>query len=341
MVESIAWIGNEIQILDQSALPSTEKYEVIRSVEQLVEAIRALRIRGAPALGIAGAMGIALGSHGLPVNMSRDEFIAEVGRLREKIVDSRPTAVNLRWGADRVIYRMKGIAGGSVQLMQEEAAKEALSVLEEDRRLCERIARHGSSLISDGMTILTHCNTGSLATGGVGTALGILKTAFHQGKKIHVIVDETRPLLQGSRLTAWELQREGIPHTLICDNMAGYLMKEGRIGCAFVGADRIAANGDTANKIGTYSLAALCRYHHIPFYVAAPYSTIDIQTVDGGSIPIELRNEDEVIKGPYGPHAPSGTRAYNPAFDITPHDLITAIITEEQVFQGPLFRFSA
>jgi methylthioribose-1-phosphate isomerase len=341
MNETIRWAGNHIEILDQTLLPAVEAVQIIMTVDQLINAIQSMKIRGAPALGIAGGMGVAIAANSLPASLEHDEFFGKILIAREKIVRSRPTAVNLQWGADRVFDKMKKNDGLSVARIQSMSVEEAEVIRVEDEDLCRRIGENGVPLIRNGTSVLTHCNTGSLATGGIGTALGVIKTAFRKGVKLHVFVDETRPLLQGSRLTAWELKREGIPHTLICDNMAGFLMRQGRIHCAIVGADRIAINGDTANKIGTYTVAAMCHFHGIPFYVAAPFSTIDLSLPDGSSIPIEERDADEVSKLFGKSVAPPNTTVCNPAFDVTPSKLISAIITEKQIHYGPHYLFSS
>lgn len=340
MIETIMWSGSAIRILDQSRLPLEEEYCDLITVDQLVDAICKLKIRGAPALGVAGAMGVVLAARNSPPSLTMDEFFQRVTAESQYIIQSRPTAVNLQWGVDRVLAKMKSLQSPSVIALQNVALDESVRIKNEDVDSCLQISRSADTLIRDGMSILTHCNTGSLATSGIGTALGIIKQAHQDGRQIHVYVDETRPLLQGSRLTAWELKKDAIPHTLICDNMAAYLMKQGRIDCAVVGADRIAANGDTANKIGTYGIAALCRFHRIPFYVAAPSSTIDRSLPDGESIPIEERSPEEITK-PFGwATTPAGTVVYNPAFDVTPRHLISAIITDKRIYYGPDFSFN-
>ena len=339
MIETIRWINNSIRILDQTELPEKEIYLHITSIDELIDAIKKLKIRGAPALGIIGAYGtvIALTES---IKTKRDNFIEKVHEITKKIIMSRPTAVNLEWGVMRVLkiidlhYRLHP------EEVTEKAVSEAHKILDEDLRCCQSIGINGSDLISEGFSILTHCNTGGLATGGFGTALGVLITAHQMKKKLHVYVDETRPVLQGSRLTAWELQKEGVDHTIITDNMAGYLMAQKKVDCVIVGADRIAVNGDTANKIGTYSLAALCEKHHIPFYVAAPMSTVDILTKCGNDIPIEERGTEEITHFQGKRIVPGGSKVYNPAFDVTPGSLITAIITEKNIYKGPHYNFA-
>lgn len=338
MVETIRWVNNHIRILDQSCLPNEEKYIDIDTVDKLIEAIQKLRVRGAPALGIAGAFGLNLVANSLR-NESVADFTSQLSLAAKRIVESRPTAVNLKWGVDRLMNIIKN-APDNVPQCVELISQEAMSILQNDIAMCTALGKHGAELIPDSGSILTHCNTGGLATGGFGTALGILVTAHQHGKKIHVYVDETRPLLQGARLTTWELKKEGIPHTLICDNMAGYLMQQQKVSCVVVGADRIAANGDTANKIGTYTLAVLCEKHTIPFYIAAPSSTIDSDLSNGKNIIIEERHADEITDGLGRRIAPLETPVYNPAFDVTPANLITAIITEKNIYKGPHYNFT-
>ncbi len=337
MINTICWKNNGIEIIDQTALPFEEKYLHIQTTDELIQAIQKMKIRGAPALGIAGAYGIALGILELKNNGGNPEGIRKIS---EKISGSRPTAVNLKWGVERVMRAVLSGKETNNDNFFHTALAEAKSVHDEDIDCCRQIGMNGESLISDGSSVLTHCNTGGLATGGFGTALGIIETAHRNGKKIHVYVDETRPLMQGSRLTAWELQKAGIDHTLICDNMAGWLMQQNKISCVIVGADRIARNGDTANKIGTYSLAALAEKHRIPFYIAAPSSTIDPRTAHGDDITIENRSQKEITHVAGIPVAPEGTESYNPAFDVTPASLITAIITEKKIFYGPEYYFN-
>ncbi len=336
MIKTIKWKKDSIEIIDQSILPFEEKYIRLQTVDDLIQAIKKLKVRGAPALGIAGAYGIVLGLK----NSSKNHDIIELLKnISAKLIESRPTAVNLKWGINRVLNKVKTVTDKNLNSFIEIALKEANAILEEDILLCKKVGINGETLIKDGFSVLTHCNTGGLATGGFGTALGVLSTAHNHNKKIHVYVDETRPLLQGARLTTWELKKEGIDHTLICDNMAGYLMQLGKIDCVIVGADRIARNGDTANKIGTYSLAVLADKHRIPFYVAAPSSTIDPLTPDGQNIPIEYRNPEEVMHVRNIAVTGKNTQAINPAFDVTPASMISAIITEHQVFYGPEYFF--
>lgn len=316
-----------LRILNQQLLPHEEIWLEIQSVEQMIEAIKSLKVRGAPLIGVAAAFALAQAAL---QKKSREELLKKAQALYE----ARPTAVNLMICMDR----MKKILQEHFSI--ENVVKTAENIFKEDDALCDRIATHGAAFINDGDNILTHCNTGGLATAGVGTALGIIRKAHEQGKKIHVYVDETRPLLQGGRLTTWELKKLKIPFTLITDNMAGHVMSLGKIQKIFVGSDRIALNGDFANKIGTYSVAVLARYHNIPFYVAAPYTTVDVECPHGEAIPIEQRKADEVlgVSGSFGGSpstiewAPEGTPAYNPAFDVTPANLTTAWILDTGVF---------
>ena len=305
----------------------------------MAQAIRELKVRGAPAIGVTAAMGVALGAQTVAA-ADYDTFVKQVGEICDHLAASRPTAVNLFWAIARMKDTLAALKNKTVAEIKAELIRESQAILDEDIALCKAMGRHGATLIQSGQTVLTHCNAGALATAGYGTALGVIRAAWEQGKQIRVIADETRPVLQGARLTAWELMQDKIPVTLITDNMAGALMRQGKIQLCVVGADRIAANGDVANKIGTYSVAVLARAHNIPFYVAAPYSTIDLKTKSGAEIPIEQRNplEVTVIHGSH-PVAPEGVEVFNPAFDVTPADLITGIITERGVFKpGDLAR---
>jgi methylthioribose-1-phosphate isomerase len=333
MVPTVEWKNDEIRLLDQSRLPGAVEFLVCRTYQDVAEAIRHLKVRGAPAIGVTAALGVALGAQSV-VATDYASFAKAVRSICDQLAETRPTAVNLFWALERMKRRLESLVDRSVESIKSALVIEAQVILDEDIALCKNIGRYGAALIHDGQTVLTHCNAGSLATAGYGTALGVIRAAWEQGKKIQVIADETRPVLQGARLTAWELMQDQIPVTLITDNMAGTLMRQGRIHLCIVGADRIAANGDVANKIGTYSVAVLARAHSIPFYVAAPYSTIDLKTASGADIPIEQRNPAEVITI-HGSHpvAPEGVAVYNPAFDITPAELITRIITERGVFK--------
>ena len=332
MVPTVQWYEGAVRLLDQSRLPETVAFLDCRNVESVALAIRELKVRGAPAIGVTAAMGVALGAQSIPAT-EYEPFSQALLAICGQLAATRPTAVNLFWAIERMKRKLSSLQGESVAAIKAALWKESQVILEEDIALCKAMGRHGAELIQKGQTILTHCNAGALATAGYGTALGVIRAAWEQGKQIQVIADETRPVLQGARLTAWELMQDKIPVTLITDNMAGSLMRQGKIHLCIVGADRIAANGDVANKIGTYSVAVLAKAHGIPFYVAAPYSTIDLQTKSGADIPIEQRNDQEVtcIHGSH-PIAPSGVSVYNPAFDVTPAELVSGIITERGVF---------
>ncbi|MFO0701569.1 MAG: S-methyl-5-thioribose-1-phosphate isomerase [Nitrospira sp.] len=333
MVPTVEWKNGAVRLLDQSRLPESIEFIDCRDYQTVADAIRTLKVRGAPAIGVTAAMGVALGAQAIAAT-DYSTFSRTVLVICEELGATRPTAVNLFWAIGRMRKKLESLQGQAVSTIKQSLISESQAILEEDITLCKTMGRHGAGLIQDGETILTHCNAGSLATAGYGTALGVIRAAWEQGKKIKVIADETRPVLQGARLTAWELMQDQIPVTLITDNMAGSLMKQGKIQLCVVGADRIAANGDVANKIGTYSVAVLAKAHNIPFYVAAPYSTIDLNTKTGDDIPIEQRNPSEVttIHGSH-PVAPKDVAVYNPAFDVTPADLITGIITERGVFK--------
>lgn len=333
MVPTVEWKDGAVRLLDQSRLPTTVEFLDCRDYQTVAWAIRELKVRGAPAIGVTAAMGVALGALAIQTS-DYDEFSKGVQSICEHLAASRPTAVNLFWAIARMKQKLATVHGQSVLLIKDELVKESQAILEEDIALCKAMGQEGAALIHSGQTILTHCNAGALATAGYGTALGVIRAAWEQGKQIRVIADETRPVLQGARLTAWELMQDNIPVTLITDNMAGSLMRQGKIHLCVVGADRIAANGDVANKIGTYSVAVLARAHNIPFYVAAPYSTIDLNTASGDDIPIEQRSAEEVT-AIHGSHsvAPEGVEVFNPAFDVTPADFITGIITERGVFK--------
>ena len=333
MVPTVEWKHGAVRLLDQSRLPEIVEFIDCRDYQTVAEAIRSLKVRGAPAIGVTAAMGVALGAESIQTTDSAS-FTQAVLKICDELAATRPTAVNLFWALERMKRKLDSLQGQAVSVIKTALLSESQAILEEDIALCKTMGRHGATLIQDGQTILTHCNAGSLATAGYGTALGVIRAAWEGGKKITVIADETRPVLQGARLTAWELMQDQIPVTLITDNMAGSLMKQGKIHLCVVGADRIAANGDVANKIGTYSVAVLAKAHKIPFYVAAPYSTIDLKTKTGDDIPIEQRNPSEVtsIHGSH-PVAPKDVAVYNPAFDVTPAELITGIITERGVFK--------
>lgn len=333
MVPTVEWKDGAVRLLDQSRLPGTIEFLDCRDYQTVAEAIRTLKVRGAPAIGVTAAMGVALGAQAIDA-ADHASLATAVYKICDELAATRPTAVNLFWAIERMRRKLESLRAQPISAIKQALINESQVILEEDIDLCKTMGRHGAELIQDGQTVLTHCNAGSLATAGYGTALGVIRAAWEEGKKIKVIADETRPVLQGSRLTAWELIQDHIPVTLITDNMAGALMKQGKIHLCIVGADRIAANGDVANKIGTYSVAVLAKAHHIPFYVAAPYSTIDLNTKSGADIPIEQRNPSEVttIHGSH-PVAPKDVAVYNPAFDVTPAELITGIITERGVFK--------
>ena len=333
-IRTIFWEDNTVVMIDQKALPQEERYLTCRHYEEVVAAIKDLTIRGAPAIGVAAAMGIALGM--LTVSSSSHENLKSAfHEICAQFSRSRPTARNLFWAIERMKKRFEEVLSSCPARISETLVEEAIRICEEDIAVNKRMGMYGRSLILDGDNILTHCNAGALATAGYGTALGVIRAAREEGKKIHVYVDETRPVLQGARLTAWEMMKENIPATLITDNMAGFLMKQGKINKIIVGADRIAANGDAANKIGTYSLAVLAKEHSIPFYIAAPRSTIDMSLQQGDEIPIEERNAEEVTTIRGVKVAPERMAVYNPAFDVTPHHYITAIITEAGVAVPP------
>ncbi len=336
-VETIRWVdGLEgcVELIDQTRLPGEFTYVQCNTPEEMWEAIKVLRVRGAPAIGIAGAMGLVLGIRDSQAE-DFETFMRELRGVKEYLETSRPTAVNLFWALDR----MEKVAEENAQLpipeLKERLLQEAGQILEEDRRTCRRIGRNGAELLEDGDTILTHCNAGGLATADYGTALAVLFAAAEAGKEVSAYADETRPLLQGARLTTWELQQAGIPVTLICDDMAAHVMKQGKVDAVIVGADRIAANGDVANKVGTYGLSVLARHHGIPFYVAAPASTFDLSLESGEEIPIEERDPEEVTC--WGGHrtAPEGIDVYTPAFDVSPAENVAAIITERGVIRRP------
>jgi len=333
MRSPVQFSQRRIRILDQRRLPQEEAWLEIDSVEELARAIETLSVRGAPAIGIAAAYGCALAAMRAR-DMDPPRVLATVLAAAERLARTRPTAVNLFWALERMRKRAEEIAAAGGDLATE-LAREAEKIHAEDRIACETIGRLGAELLPSEGGVLTHCNAGALATGGIGTALGVIRAAVAAGKRIHVYADETRPLLQGARLTAWELMQDRIPVTLVCDNMAAHLMRQGRIQACVVGADRIAANGDSANKIGTYGVAVLAHHHRIPFYVAAPWSTVDLSIPDGAHIPIEERSANEVRAFQGVPSAPAGVPVANPAFDVTPAPLIQAIVTERGLARPP------
>ncbi|MDB5385726.1 MAG: mtnA [Planctomycetaceae bacterium] len=328
---TMTWQGNVtgfLRLIDQTLLP-VEYLEIdLKSVEQVFEAIRSLRVRGAPAIGCAAAYGVVIGLQ-QSVALSRAEFDVKLRQVTDYLASSRPTAVNLFWALDRIRTVARTEASLSPAAMLQRLLDEARAIEVEDREMCTAIGQHGAELLQDKTGVLTHCNAGGLATAGDGTALAVIFAAAAAGKQLQVFADETRPLLQGARLTAWELQQRGVPVTLICDSMAGWVMREGKVQAVIVGADRITANGDTANKIGTYSVALLAKAHGIPFYVAAPTSTFDLEMSSGQQIPIEQRAAHEITHGFGKQTAPAGINVYNPAFDVTPAEYIAAIITEK------------
>ena len=331
-IQTIKWDKGAVKIIDQTLLPNKFVYLKFRDVKDFWHAIKKLQVRGAPALGVASAYGAYLGiQHSYAKNYT--EFIRELDRVIKFIGSARPTAVNLFWGLARMRAAAVNNKKKPVSAIKKELLAEAHKVYEEDRAICRKMADYGARLIKNGDVILTHCNAGALATADYGTALGVIYRAKEQGKRIKVYADETRPLLQGARLTTWELMREGIDVTLICDNMAAHIMSQGKVTKVVVGADRITRNGDAANKIGTYGVAVLAKYHRIPFYVVAPVSTIDFNLSHGRHIPIEERRGEEITTIHGKMLAPRGVKTYCPAFDVTPAGLITAIVTEKGVFK--------
>ena len=338
--------GAGLIILDQSELPGTEVYRELRTLDDVHEAIRSLRVRGAPLIGITAAMGVAalarasasaaLSPDGEAGDAGAGPSVEEVSRWIEHLADARPTAVNLRWALARLSNKATLLEESTPSELADALVREASAILNEDREMCERIGRHALPLVVDGATVITHCNAGALATGGIGTALAPLYLAHAEGRRIEVFSDETRPLLQGSRLTAWELGRAGIDVKVITDSMAGALFGERPPDLVLVGADRIAANGDVVNKVGTYTLAVLARHHGVPFYVLAPTSTIDLSCSFGSDIPIEFRDAREITEGFGPPTAPPGAEVWSPAFDVTPAALITGIVTERGIHGHPL-----
>jgi methylthioribose-1-phosphate isomerase len=325
MVETIEWTDAGVVMIDQTRLPREQVFVTCKSYVEVAVAIRSMVIRGAPAIGVAAAMGVALG-------VQED---ADFERVCETLASTRPTAVNLFWAIERMRVLRESLKGVTRPELVRRMIEEAKNIRLDDIAICRAMGKHGAALVPDGKTVLTHCNAGALATAGYGTALGVIRAAAEAGKKIDVFADETRPFLQGARLTAWELQQDGIATTLITDNMAGHFLHSGRIGCVVVGADRIAANGDVANKIGTYSLAVLAKENNVPFYVAAPVSTFDLTLKSGDLIPIEQRSADEVTHVFGVPVAPENIAVENPAFDVTPARYVTAIISERGVARAP------
>ena len=332
---TVAWTpSGTVRLIDQTRLPGEEVYVECRTVEEVADAIRTMRVRGAPAIGVTAAMGMALGAQTIAATTSGG-FLAALEEAGRILTATRPTAVNLRWAVRRILELAKKSRDLSLPEIKAALVAEAREMREEDIRINQAMGRHGQSLVPNPARVLTHCNAGGLATAGYGTAVGVIRAAAEAGKRVMVWVDETRPLLQGARLTAWELMRAGIPATLITDNMAGHFMGRGQVDLVVVGADRIARNGDVANKIGTYGVSLLARAHGIPFYVAAPISTLDLSLTDGSEIPIEERSIEEVTCIGGRRLAPEGMRAANPAFDVTPASFVDAIITERGVARAP------
>jgi methylthioribose-1-phosphate isomerase len=334
MIQTLEWTDEGVRFIDQTKLPLEETYVVCKTYEQVADTIRNMIVRGAPAIGVAAAMGIALG-----VKDSKAETVGELkeelDRISETLRQTRPTAVNLFWAIRRMQAKFDRLRIRPLPQIKRSLIEEAQRMHAEDIAANEAMGRYGATLMPASGGVLTHCNAGALATCGYGTALGVIRAAVEEGKKIHVYADETRPFLQGSRLTAWELMKDGIPTTVISDNMAGSMMHQGKIDAVVVGADRIAANGDVANKIGTYSVAVLAKENGIPFYVAAPFSTIDLEIRDGSKIPIEQRNPNEVTHIAGKAIAPEGVQVENPAFDVTPAKYVTAIVTERGIARAP------
>jgi methylthioribose-1-phosphate isomerase len=336
MLPTIEWKTDGVVMIDQRKLPSAEVYVTCKSAAEVAKAIKTMVIRGAPAIGVAAAMGIALGM-GKSKATGTKQFATEFQKTCDLMAATRPTAVNLFWAIDRMkrVFAEAALAGGSVMEIKARLEAEAQRIHDEDVASCRSVGAHGAALVPDSASVLTHCNAGALATAGYGTALGVIRAAVEQGKRVAVLADETRPFLQGARLTAWELTKDGIDTTVITDNMAGTMMQQGQVDLVVVGADRIAANGDVANKIGTYTVAVLAKAHGLPFYVAAPTSTIDLNTPDGSRIPIEERNEREVTHVGSSRLTPGAARIRNPAFDITPASYVTAIVTERGIARPP------
>jgi methylthioribose-1-phosphate isomerase len=338
MIKTVEWTKEGVRMLDQRLLPNEEKYLTLYSYEEVADAIKRMVVRGAPAIGVAAAMGLALGAS-QSVSTSLPDLEFDFKYMCDVMGATRPTAVNLFWAIERmrdVITKAKSEGVRDIEEVRNRLVKEAQSIYQEDIDSNRAIGRHGADLINDGATVLTHCNAGALATAGdYGTALGVIRGAIDAGKRVAVIADETRPFLQGARLTAWELSKDNIPVTVITDNMAGHVMKQGKVDCVVVGADRIAANGDAANKIGTYMVAVLAKQHDIPFYVAAPFSTVDLATATGEDIPIEERDSREVTHMREHQLTPDGVGVHNFAFDVTPNEMIAAIITDRGVARAP------
>ena len=336
MLPTVAWQDHTVVMIDQRKLPGAEVYVRCKTAKEVARAITTMVIRGAPAIGVAAAMGIALGMARSKATGTR-QFTVEFNQTCDLMAATRPTAVNLFWAIDRMkrVFGAAALAGASVDDLKAHLEREAHAIHDEDVASCQAMGQHGAAVVPQGARILTHCNAGALATAGYGTALGVIRAAAAQGKVAAVYADETRPFLQGARLTAWELVRDGIATTVITESMAGPLMRQGGLDFIVVGADRIAANGDVANKIGTYTVAMMAKAHGVPFYVAAPLSTIDLATADGSRIPIEQRNAREITHLGNIQLTPDGASVWNPAFDVTPHELVTGIITERGIARAP------
>jgi methylthioribose-1-phosphate isomerase len=331
---TVRWSEKGVVMLDQRLLPEREVYLVCESALEVAQAIEALAVRGAPAIGCAAAFGVARGAWTSPAR-DAGALAADVEAAIQRLAATRPTAVNLFWALERMRARLAAGRAGSADALRAALLAEAEAILAEDVAACHALGRAGAALVPDGARILTHCNAGALATGGYGTALGVVRAAVEAGRRVSVLADETRPFLQGARLTAWELARDGIPVTVVTDGMPAHLMRRGEVDLVIVGADRVAANGDVANKIGTYGLALLAKAHGVPFYVAAPCSTVDLATPDGEAIPIEERGRDEVARIAGHAVVPDGVPVRHPAFDVTPAALVTALVTERGVLQAP------
>jgi methylthioribose-1-phosphate isomerase len=334
VIKTLEWTDEGVRFIDQTKLPTEETYVTSKTYEEVAESIRSMVVRGAPAIGVAAAMGIALGVRESKAK-NHEDLQCEFGHICDVLAATRPTAVNLFWAIRRMKQKFDSVSNQPIDEIKVTLIAEAQLMFVEDIATNEAMGRHGAVLLPSSGAVLTHCNAGALCAAGYGTALGVIRSAIAEGKKIRVFADETRPFLQGSRLTAWELMKDGIPTTVISDNMAGAMMRQGKIDAVIVGADRIAANGDVANKIGTYTVAVLAKEHGIPFYVAAPFSTIDLDTPDGSMIPIEQRSSREVTHMAGKQITPNGVGIENPAFDVTPHKYVTAIITERGVLRAP------
>ena len=334
-IKTIEWVDDHARLIDQTKIPHEIVFVDCYKWQDIFDAIQTMQVRGAPAIGVAGAYGVVLGAMGIKDKTDKSVFMDKLAKISKDLIDCRPTAVNLAWAINRMMDKAEEIKGQDISRIIEILTKEAIEINREDLELCHRIGEYGEKIVPAKANILTHCNAGGLATAGYGTALGVIKSAFLAGKQIHVWVDETRPLLQGARLTAWELMQYGIPCTLITDNMAGYFINKGEVDLIVTGADRIAANGDTANKIGTYSLAVIAKENNVPFYIAAPFSTIDLNTPTGREIVVENRKFDEVTHVRCKQICPDMMKVANPAFDVTPNKYIKGIITDKGIIYPP------